>query len=175
MHDFLVNHQEADGYFQMGMAGYILKNTLSENGTVTRGVCVVDDEENLSEIIETTGIQESEGRIICENEEVQKWITADVNVSMNMWAAYPDFLDYLAEGFREFLGNIGDNPLKKEYLLPTIVGQLLAEQKAQVKVYETRDKWFGVTYMEDKPAVVASIKKLIADGVYPENLWQEER
>lgn len=173
MHDFLVNHQEMPDYFQMGMAGYILKNTLSENGTVTRGVCVVDEQQNLSEIIETTGIQEAEGRIVCDNETVQQWITSDVNVSMNMWAAYPDFLDYLTEDFRKFLGTIDDNPTKKEYLLPTIVGQLLQEQKAQVKVYETRDRWFGVTYMEDKPGVVASIRKLIEDGVYAEKLWEE--
>lgn len=171
MHDFLIHHQEMPSYFQMGMAGYILKNTLSENGTVTRGVCVVDEQQNLTEIIETPGIQSSEGGIICDNAEVQKWITADVNVSMNMWAAYPDFLDYLADGFREFLDTIDENPQKKEYLLPTIVGQLLQEKKAEVKVYETKDKWFGVTYLEDKPAVVASIQKLIADGVYPEKLW----
>ncbi|MGN0343014.1 MAG: NDP-sugar synthase [Roseburia sp.] len=172
LHEFLVTHHEAPGCFQMGMAGYILKNTLSENGTVTRGVCVVDEQENLNRIIETTGIQQVDGRIVCDNEEVKGWITEDVNVSMNMWAAYPDFLDYLAEGFREFLGTIGENPLKKEYLLPTIVGQLLAEQKAQVKVHETQDRWFGVTYLEDKPAVVASIQKLIEDGIYPEKLWQ---
>lgn len=172
MHDFLVNNVEDKNRFRMGMAGYILKNTLSENGTVTRGVCVADNKGYLERIIETSGIgADEDGRIVCENEEVQKWIHPDVKVSMNMWAGYPDFLEDLAAGFDEFLKNIDDNPMKKEYLLPNIVAQLLAEDRATVKVEETLDRWFGVTYMEDKPFVVSSIKRLIAEGIYPENLW----
>lgn len=172
MHDFLVNNAEDENRFCMGMAGYILKNTLSENGTVTRGVCVVDKEGYLERIIETSGIcAEAADKIVCENEEVQEWINPDVNVSMNMWAGYPDFLDYLATGFDEFLNDIDDNPMKKEYLLPNIVAQLLTEDRVTVKVEETSDRWFGVTYMEDKPLVVNSIRQLITDGVYPANLW----
>lgn len=172
LHDFLVKHSETQDKFIMGMAGYILKNTLSENGAVTRGVCVVDDEGYLNRIEETAGIRADEsGRILCENPSVQDWIHPDVNVSMNMWAGYPDFLSYLEQGFADFLTTIEDNPRKKEYLLPAIVEQLLAQDRVTVKVHETADRWFGVTYMEDKPLVVRSIQKLIADGVYPADLW----
>lgn len=172
MHDFLVSGTEAEDHFNMGMAGYILKNTLSENGTVTRGVCVVDERDYLERIIETSGIYaDKSGAIQCENEEVAQWIHPDVNVSMNMWAGYPEFINYLADGFDEFLNHIGDNPMKKEYLLPNIVEDLLKEDKATVKVYETADRWFGVTYIEDKPFVINAIRQLITDGIYPANLW----
>lgn len=172
MHDFLVNHTEDEKRFCMGMAGYVLKNTLSDNGTVTRGICVVDEKGYLERIIETPSICADEnGAICCGNDEVQSWITPDVNVSMNMWAGYPDFIDYLETGFDEFLNHIEDNPMKKEYLLPNIVAQLLEEDRVTVKVEETLDHWFGVTYMEDKLLVVNSIRQLIADGVYPEDLW----
>ena len=173
MHDFLVNHEEDKERFRLGMAGYILKNTLSDNGTVTRGVCVVDEKSGyLEKILETHSIYADEkGKVHCEEADVAEWIHPDVNVSMNMWAGYPDFIDYLEEGFREFLAHIEDNPMKKEYLLPNIVELLLNQDKATVKVYETADRWFGVTYLEDKPFVVDSIRGLIKDGVYPENLW----
>ena len=114
---------------------------------------------------------DEKGKVHCEEADVAEWIHPDVNVSMNMWAGYPDFIDYLEEGFREFLAHIEDNPMKKEYLLPNIVELLLNQDKATVKVYETADRWFGVTYLEDKPFVVDSIRGLIKDGVYPENLW----
>ena len=173
MHDFLLNHEEDKERFRLGMAGYILKNTLSDNGTVTRGVCVVDEKSGyLEKILETHSIYADEkGKVHCEEADVAEWIHPDVNVSMNMWAGYPDFIDYLEEGFREFLAHIEDNPMKKEYLLPNIVELLLNQDKATVKVYETADRWFGVTYLEDKPFVVDSIRGLIKDGVYPENLW----
>lgn len=173
MHDFLLDHEEDKERFRLGMAGYILKNTLSDNGTVTRGVCVVDEKSGyLEKILETHSIYADEkGKVHCEEADVAEWIHPDVNVSMNMWAGYPDFIDYLEEGFREFLAHIEDNPIKKEYLLPNIVELLLNQDKATVKVYETADRWFGVTYLEDKPFVVDSIRGLIKDGVYPENLW----
>ena len=92
---------------------------------------------------------------------------------MNMWAAYPDFIDYLEQGFKEFLSNIDDDPMKKEYLLPIIVNGMLEEKSVQVKILETNDRWFGVTYKEDKEAVQNSFKELIEKGVYPENLWND--
>lgn len=172
LHDFLTCHTGGGEKLIMGMAGYILENTLSENGTVTRGVCMVDEQGYLKSIHETTGIRaDGTGRILCNDEAVQEWIHPRVNVSMNMWAGFPAFLDYLERGFVEFLRGIGDDPQKKEYLLPTIVAGLLEEELAAVKVYETQDRWFGVTYLEDKPLVVESIQKLIGDGVYPADLW----
>ena len=158
--------------FTMGMAGFILKNTLSDNGTVTRGVSVVDENGLLSQVHETTGIMMGEdGKIKCDLPDVQEWISPEDKVSMNMWAAYPEFLEFLAEDFKTFLSEVEEGDLKKEYLLPNIVDKLLREGRANVKVLETQDRWFGVTYQEDKEAVQKAFAGLIKEGVYPANLW----
>ena len=154
------------------MAGFILKNTVSENGTVTRGVCVVDENGMLEQIHETTGISIQDDGVHCDDAEVQKWITPDSNVSMNMWAGYPDFIKVLDERFAEFLKDEAGDPLKKEYLLPNIVGDLLKEGNVDVKVLETHDKWIGITYKEDTELAQAGFKKMTEDGVYPEKLWK---
>ena len=107
-----------------------------------------------------------------DTEESKDIIQENNRVSMNMWAGYPDFLDYLEKDFSTFLSNISDNPMKKEYLLPNIVAELLREDRINVKVLETHDKWFGVTYAEDKEYVQNAFKQLIEDGVYPEKLWK---
>lgn len=173
LHDFLVSGETAGKEFTMAMGGFILENTLSDNGAVTRGVSVADENDLLTQVHETTGIEKNaEGKIICDDLEVQKWISPKDKVSMNMWAGYPNFIEYLEEGFGEFLGDIDDNPLKKEYLLPNIVDQLIKADRASVKVLETNDRWFGVTYKEDKEVVQNAFKQLIADGVYPANLWE---
>ena len=173
MHDFLVNHEEDKERFRLGMAGYILKNTLSDNGTVTRGVCVVDEKSGyLEKILETHSIYADEkGKVHCEEADVAEWIHPDVNVSMNMWAGYPDFIQVLDERFAEFLKDEAGDPLKKEYLLPNIVGDLLKEGNVDVKVLETHDKWIGITYKEDTELAQAGFKKMTEDGVYPEKLW----
>lgn len=173
LHDFLVSGEDLGREFTMGMGGFILKNTLSDNGTVTRGVSVVDENGLLSQVHETTGIEMGEdGQIKCDSEEVQKWISPEDKVSMNMWAGYPEFLDFLAEDFKDFLVNVEEGDLKSEYLLPNIVDKLLKEERANVKVLETQDRWFGVTYKEDKETVQEAFKELIADGVYAEMLWE---
>ena len=116
-------------------------------------------------MVETTGIgRDADGRLVCDDPEVQKWFSEQERVSMNMWAGEPAFIEYLEEGFREFLADDSGDPLKKEYLLPTIVDQLIRKGEAKVKVLETQDKWFGITYKEDKPAVEAAFAKLIEDG-----------
>ena len=173
LHDFLVSGENLGREFTMGMGGFILKNTLSDNGTVTRGVSVVDGNGLLSQVHETTGIEMGEdGQIKCDSEEVQEWISPEDKVSMNMWAGYPEFLDFLAEDFKDFLGNVEEGGLKSEYLLPNIVDKLLKEERANVKVLETQDRWFGVTYKEDKETVQEAFSQLIADGVYAEMLWE---
>ena len=173
LHDFLVSGEDLGREFTMGMGGFILKNTLSDNGTVTRGVSVVDENGLLSQVHETTGIEMGEdGQIKCDSEEVQEWISPEDKVSMNMWAGYPEFLDFLAEDFKDFLVNVEEGDLKSEYLLPNIVDKLLKEERANVKVLETQDRWFGVTYKEDKETVQEAFKELIADGVYAEMLWE---
>lgn len=173
LHDFLVSGEDLGREFTMGMGGFILKNTLSDNGTVTRGVSVVDENGLLSQVHETTGIEMGEdGQIKCDSKEVQEWISPEDKVSMNMWAGYPEFLDFLAEDFKDFLVNVEEGDLKSEYLLPNIVDKLLKEERANVKVLETQDRWFGVTYKEDKETVQEAFKELIADGVYAEMLWE---
>lgn len=172
VHDYLVGEKTTDKVYDMCMAGFILRNTLSDNGAVTRGVCVVDENDYLTQVVETGGLcMTAEGTIAHEDNGSDMLITPDQHVSMNMWGFTPGFLDELESGFKTFLSEIPEGEVKREYLLPTIVDQLIKADKASVKVLETRDKWFGVTYKEDKESVVAAFKKLIADGVYPADLW----
>ena len=164
VHEYLVNGGKSC------MAGFVLKNTLSDNGGVTRGICKMDDQNNLTEVVETKNIVKSANGA----EADEKVIDVDSLVSMNMWGLTPDFLDVLEEGFKEFFEKeVPGNPLKAEYLLPTLIGGMLREKKCTVKVLETKDKWFGVTYKEDKAAVVQSFRKLIEDGVYREELYSD--
>lgn len=175
IHDYLVEDHPGDKKYNFCMAGFILGNTLSDNGGVTRGICVVDNQGNLVGVKETGGIMKTATGAVCEDEAGNQ-VVCDVNshVSMNMWGFTPDFLEELEVGFQNFLTNLKADDLKSEYLLPRIVDGLIKENKANVTVLETLDKWFGVTYKEDKPAVVESIRKLIADGKYPENLYSRE-
>ena len=158
--------------YDICMAGFILTNTLSDNGGVTRGVCSVDADGYLQRVTETYEIQRKDGVLTACNEEKQPVsVDAGQHVSMNMWGLPPRFLEMLEGGFADFLDHLGKDAMKSEYLLPKIIDKLLAEQKARVKVLETGDRWFGVTYKEDKPVVVASIQKLIEQGVYKEKLF----
>lgn len=158
--------------YDICMAGFILKNTLSENGGVTRGVCTVDEEDYLQRVTETYEIQKKNGILTALNEEKQPIsVNENQHVSMNMWGLPPRFLDVLENGFSEFLDQLGDNAMKKEYLLPQIIDKMLAEKKASVKVLETTGKWFGVTYKEDKPMVTAAIHDLVNQGVYKDKLY----
>ena len=173
IHDYMVNEMDADGdLYDMCMGGFILENTLSENGTVTRGVCDVNPDGTLKDVTETYDI-ERRGNGIFANDEQGNPVIVDAKqyVSMNMWGLPPKFLDALDEGFPKFLDGIKEGDIKAEYLLPKIIDQQIKAGKARVKVLETRDKWFGVTYKEDKDAVVASIRRLIEAGVYKERLY----
>ena len=172
LHDFLISENENKEKMNLAMAGFSLKNTLSENGTVTRGVCVADANGYLEKVIETTGIQIVDGKIQCDNAEVSKWITSDTMVSMTMWAGYPDFLQYIDEGFTRFLDTLGENPEKKEYLLPNIVAELLEKNLASVKVLNTSDRWIGITYKEDIEPAQEKFHLMIEDGTYPKELWK---
>ena len=172
LHDFLISENENKEKMNLAMAGFSLKNTLSENGAVTRGVCVADANGYLEKVIETTGIQIVDGKIQCDNAEVSKWITPDTMVSMNMWAGYPDFLQYIDEGFSGFLDKLNDNPQKKEYLLPNIVAELLEKRAASVKVLGTSDRWIGITYKEDIEPAQKGFSLMIEKDLYPVNLWK---
>ena len=173
IHDYLVLDHKSDKKYDFCMAGFILGNTLSDNGAVTRGICVVDENEHLIGVNETSGIVKTADGAACDDANGNQ-VACDPksHVSMNMWGFTPDFLDELESGFKEFLSNIKEGDIKAEYLLPTIVDQLIKSNQANVSVLETKDKWFGVTYKEDKPVVVQSIKKLIEEGKYPEKLYK---
>ena len=147
------------------MVGFVLKNTLSDNGGVTRGVCQ-EENHKLVDIVETHNIEHIDGKAVTEGKE----IPLDSVVSMNMWGLYPEMFDILEEGFEEFLSSLDQEDLKSEYLLPTIIGDLLHENKVSVEVLKSHDEWFGVTYKEDKDTVKESIQALIKAGAYPEKL-----
>ncbi len=172
VHDFLVNPEKSGKKYDFCMAGFILGNTLSDNGAVTRGICKVNEDNILISVDETGGIERvSADKVVCEKDGKQVEVSADSYVSMNMWGLTPDFFDELETRFVTFLENMKpEEGQKKEYLLPMIIEDLLVEDKAQVKVLETKDKWFGVTYKEDKQVVVDSIKKLHDEGKYPAKL-----
>lgn len=174
IHDYMVNGmEEKDGVYDMCMAGFILSNTLSENGGVTRGVATVDENGYLAKVTETYNIyQDAEGMHASDNEGNPVPVKADQHVSMNMFGLPAGFVKELEKGFPEFLSGIREGDIKAEYLLPAMIDQAIRNKKATVRVLETRDKWFGVTYKEDKPSVVAAIRRLIDAGVYPEKLFQ---
>ena len=172
IHEFLVENYTPEKSKELCMAGFILGNTLSDNGTVTRGICAVDENDYLTDVVETYEIKKtSDGA-----ESQGNRIDVNAHVSMNMWGLTPEFVGLLEEGFVEFFENIkGDEAkeLKGEYLLPIYIDELLKKGTVSVRLLETQDKWFGVTYKEDKPVVVESFAKLIADGVYQKDLFAD--
>lgn len=172
LHDYLVNDTPGDGPARFCMAGFILGNTLSENGSVTRGICQVDADGNLTSVKETSDIvKTSQGAAILQADGTVTPIDAGSHVSMNMWGFTPAILETLETGFCKFLSSLDEQDYKSEYLLPTIVDQMIQAGTSQVKVLESTDKWFGVTYQEDKEFVVDSIRRLVETGVYPKNLF----
>lgn len=153
------------------LAGYPLPNTLTENGTVTRGVCEVKDA-YLTKIVERMKIEGRDGGCVYLDEGAPVSIPADATASMNFWGFQNDILDFLKESFEKNIAEgLKSNPLKFEELLPTDVQRCIAQGRGKVKVLPTPDRWFGVTYPEDKPTVMASIAKCKAAGLYPEKLW----
>ena len=154
-------------------AGFILKNTLSENGGVTRGVCQVNENGYLTGINETKNIVKVGNKAAVQKEDGQEPIDENSHVSMNMWGLTPEFVETLEKGFKEFFEKPDVDVLKGEYLLPIYIDELLQKGEVTVKVLETQDKWFGVTYKEDKDSVVESFKKLIEEGVYKEKLFDD--
>ena len=156
------------------MVGYLLGNTVTDNGSVARGVCTTDAEGNLLQVVERTRIEKYEGGIHYTEDDGATWtdVAAQTNVSMNMWGFTPVFLEEIEARFPEFLNvDVPKNPAKAEFFLPRTVSELLAENKATVKVLETADKWYGVTYAADKPQVVAALKAMTEEGKYPDGLW----
>lgn len=172
IHEFLVGDITPIKKYNFCMAGFILKNTLSDNGGVTRGVCNANSNGYLTNVVETSNlVKTSNGAGIANEDGSITELDENCYVSMNMWGLTPDFIDVLEKGFVEFLSNPNLNQLKGEYLLPSVIGELVTTNQASVKILETNDKWFGVTYGEDKYAVKDAFLKLQADGVYPKTLY----
>ena len=175
IYDYLLANPDRDGKYEYAMVGYLLENTVTENGHVARGICVTNAEGYLDSVTERTHIEKTAAGARFTEDDGATWtdLPGDTIVSMNMWGFTLSFLAETGARFAAFLDNaLKTNPLKGEYFLPSVVSQLIAEDKAQVKVLHSRDKWYGVTYKEDKPVVVAAIAEKTAQGLYPDNLWE---
>lgn len=170
-YDYIMSEQAGTEKIQISMVGFILGNTLSDNGGVTRGVCKVGDNRKLVDIIETKNIVKTMTGAAVRTDDGEEELAINSPVSMNMWGLQPNFFKVLEIGFERFLAGLGDAYEKTEYLLPTIIGGLLHDGVAEVEVLQSDDKWFGVTYKEDKEAVVASVRGLVDAGVYPNKLF----
>ena len=171
VHDYLVQEQPKDGKIHICMAGFRLGNTLSDNGSVTRGICNIENGQ-LTGVTETHDIfKTADGAESRTDGNAVKLNVKDL-VSMNMWGLTPDFMEILEKGFVEFLGGLAPDEIKKEYLLPELVDRLIKDGSAKVDVLETKDTWFGVTYQEDKETVMNAFKDLTEAGVYPQGLYK---
>lgn len=173
IHDYMVHDMDTGSdVYDICMGGFILSNTLSDNGSVTRGVCQADENGILKTVHETYNIRMTDEGLTAQDEQgAPVTVSPSQSVSMNMWGLPEKFLDELENGFPEFLDQLKEGDLKSEYLLPRIIDRLVQSGKARVRVLNTPDKWFGVTYQEDKQAVVDAIRGLIDAGVYKEKLF----
>lgn len=164
VHEYLVNGGTSC------MAGFVLKNTLSDNGGVTRGICKMDEENNLTEVVETHNIMKTADG--AETDGVK--LDIESLVSMNMWGLTPDFVETLEKGFEEFFEKeVPENPMKAEYLIPSFIGELLGQGKISVKVLRTNDSWYGMTYKEDVEAVKGSFREMLEKKVYLKDLFED--
>lgn len=168
IYEFLKNTEDGEKY-HYAMVGYEIKNTVTEMGTVSRGVCRTSEDGILTEIVERTKIGVKSGRIYYTEDDREVELSPDTIVSMNLWGFTPSYIEECRRRFPKFLDKgLVNNPEKCEFFLPTVVSELISEGLCDVKVIPSRDKWYGVTYKEDKESVVAAFRTLKADGVYPE-------
>ncbi|MBN1555904.1 MAG: nucleotidyltransferase [Phycisphaerae bacterium] len=172
--DHLKTAADADGVYDYSMVGFVLGNTVTEHGHVARGVCNVSADGLLENVVERTRIEKQGAGTRFSEDDGQTWTAIDPNsvVSMNMWGFTPSIMAELKARFPKFLEANIEKP-KAEFFIPTVVNELLAEKKAVVKVLPTDEKWLGVTYQQDRPAVQDAIRRKAADGVYPINLWNK--
>lgn len=174
IYDYLSTHADDDKY-RYTMVGYHLANTVTDNGYVSRGVCETNENGELISVTERTRIEKYNGGVAYTEDDGNTWVQVpdDITVSMNMWGFTKSILEEIKAGFPAFLDKgLQENPMKCEYFLPTVVSNLLAEDKATVSVLKSADKWYGVTYKEDKPVVVAAIQRMKDEGLYPQHLWE---
>lgn len=171
IYDYLSTHSD-DELYRMAMVGFRIENTLTENGTVARGVCEVDSQNFLINITERTAIKKTDDGAAYEENDQWLPLKKGTTVSMNLWGFSRKFIGEIGKGFENFLNQgLKENPLKCEYFIPSVVSRLLDEKKATVEVLTTPAKWYGVTYKEDKPVVVKAIQDMKDQGIYPQKLW----
>ena len=174
IYDYLSTHQDDDKY-RYTMVGYHLGNTVTDNGHVARGICEMNEAGELLSIRERTRIEKRDGGIAFTEDDGETWtfVPADTTVSMNMWGFSKSILEEIKKGFPAFLDKgLKENPMKCEYFLPAVVSSLVEEDRASVAVLKSADKWYGVTYKEDKPVVEAAVKRMKEEAVYPTHLWE---
>lgn len=176
VHDYLVHvPEDKDGTYRFCMAGFILKNTLSEHGGVTRGICRMGEEKRLTEIKETKNIVKTPtGAAVLNASGEMCEVDPESLVSMNFWGFTPDFIDELEAGFQDFLSDLGEDEMTAEYLLPTIIDGLIKSDRVDLSVLTSKDKWFGVTFQEDVPYVKEAFLQLVETGVYKKQLFEEK-
>ena len=177
IYDYLSEHPDSPDCYEYAMVGYLLGNTVTEHGHVARGVCVEDENNFLVTVTERTRIEKDGENARFTEDDGATWTALPGNtiVSMNMWGLTKSFMDEAWAGFPAFLDKaLAENPLKGEYFLPSVISSLIQAGKARSKVLRSADKWYGVTYQADKPVVVAAIAEKTAEGVYPDNLWEEK-
>ncbi len=176
IYQYLTENPDGENRYEYAMVGYLLKNTVTENGHVARGVCEETADQFLTSVVEHTKIIKGETCPQYTEDDGATWHDLDENtvVSMNLWGFQRSYLDEAMARFPAFLDKaLAENPTKAEFYLPTVVSQLLEEKKARVKVLRSHDHWYGVTYKEDKPTVVEAIARMTAEGLYPDCLWEK--
>lgn len=175
LHEFLVtSDKKIDDKLQIAMAGYKLKNTLSDKGAVTRGVSIGNEENKLVDIIETHEIKlEKDGKISSKENLDSDILNLETTVSMNLWASFPEFIDMSEDYFIKYLGKNKENLDSCEYVLPEMIGELIKENKADITILPTNDKWIGITYKEDLVPAQKSFQKMFDQGLYPDNIWEK--
>lgn len=175
LHEFLVtSDKKIDDKLQIAMAGYKLKNTLSDKGAVTRGVSIGNEENKLVDIIETHEIKlEKDGKISSKENLDSDVLNLETIVSMNLWASFPEFIDMSEDYFIKYLEKNKENLDSCEYVLPEMIGELIKENKADVTILPTNDKWIGITYKEDLVPAQKSFQKMFDQGLYPDNIWEK--
>ena len=176
IYDYLSENPDRPGCYEFAMVGYLLGNTVTENGHVARGVCVEDKDHFLQTVTERTHIEKDGDDARFTEDDGATWteLPSSTIVSMNLWGLTNSFFSEAWDRFPAFLDNaLKTNPLKGEYFRPSVISQLIQEGKARAKVLRSTDKWYGVTYQADKPVVVAAIAEKTASGLYPDNLWEE--